>query len=185
MTAHEAFGRVHRNRANGRFTEVLGDLEHEALALIFGLQRVQDLRQPFLELHVDDGADDLGDASNIVRSHVVLVLELKRFRAGDDLDQFLRDHGLARAIVGDRLFADHVTGVSRRVVHGAHARALLRGGVLKKCPEDLRREATGQELGEDFLLLRLIFVDRLAKTWVPFREHGWDDLLRRRDLRDH
>jgi hypothetical protein len=62
---------------------------------------------------------------------------------------------------------------------------LLRGGVLKESPEDLRREATGQKLDEDFLLLRLVLIDRLAKTWVPFREHGWDDLLRRGDLRDH
>ena len=42
---------------------MLGDLEHEALALVLGLQRVQDRRQVAFELHVDDGADDLGDVS--------------------------------------------------------------------------------------------------------------------------
>ena len=42
---------------------MLGDFEHQALALVLGLQRVQDRRQVALELHVDDGADDLGDVS--------------------------------------------------------------------------------------------------------------------------
>ena len=66
LAAHETFGGVHRNGAHGRFAEMLGDLEHEAVAVVLGLQRVQDLRQLFLELHVDDGADDLGDASDFV-----------------------------------------------------------------------------------------------------------------------
>ena len=46
------------------FAEVLGDLEDEALAVIIGFERVQDLRQMVLELHVDDGADDLGDLAD-------------------------------------------------------------------------------------------------------------------------
>ena len=54
--------------------EVLRDLEHEAAAVVVGLQRVEDLGQVALELHVDDGADDLGDlaAGAVVRPcHVV------------------------------------------------------------------------------------------------------------------
>ena len=46
------------------FAEVLGDFEHQPFALVFGFQRVQDLRQVPLELHVDDGADDLRDLSD-------------------------------------------------------------------------------------------------------------------------
>jgi len=42
---------------------VLGDLEDEAVAEVVGLERVQDLRQGAIELHVDDGADDLGNAA--------------------------------------------------------------------------------------------------------------------------
>ncbi len=38
---------------------MLGDFEHEAVAVILGLERVQDLRQMLGELHVDHGAHDL------------------------------------------------------------------------------------------------------------------------------
>ena len=49
--------------------EMLGDFEHQAVALVLGLQRVEDRRQVVLELHVDDGADDLGDASDFAGHH--------------------------------------------------------------------------------------------------------------------
>ena len=58
--------RVHRDRAHGVLAEMLGDFEHQAVALVVGLQRVQDRRQMAVELHVDDGADDLGDASDLI-----------------------------------------------------------------------------------------------------------------------
>ena len=58
---------------------------------------------------------------------------------------------------------DHVARVAGRVVHGAHARALLRGGVFEQCAEDLRRDVARQELGEDFILLGLEFVDRAGQ----------------------
>ena len=38
---------------------MLGDLEHEAVAVVLRLERVQDLGQLIVELHVDDGAHDL------------------------------------------------------------------------------------------------------------------------------
>ena len=62
--ADQALGRVHRDGAHGRLAEVLGDLEHQALAVVVGFERVQDLRQLAVELHVDDGADDLGDLAD-------------------------------------------------------------------------------------------------------------------------
>src|SRR3954447_10600444 len=84
------------------------------------------------------------------------VSSLKRLGAGDDLDQLLGDHRLARAVIGERLLADHLAGVSRRVVHRAHARALLGRGVLQECAEDLYREIARQQLGQDLVLLRLV-----------------------------
>ena len=46
-------------RADGVLAEMLGDFEHEAVAVVRRLERVQDRRQVAVELHVDDGADDL------------------------------------------------------------------------------------------------------------------------------
>ena len=46
--------------------EMLRDFEHQAVAAVLGLERVQDRRQMAFELHVDDGADDLGDLSGCV-----------------------------------------------------------------------------------------------------------------------
>jgi hypothetical protein len=54
---------IHGDAAHGGFAELLGDFEHEAVALVLGFERVQDFRQMAVELHVDDGADDLGDAA--------------------------------------------------------------------------------------------------------------------------
>ena len=66
--ADEAVGRVHRDGADGDLAEVLGDLEHEALAVVVGLERVQDLGQVAFELDVDDRADDLGNLAGFVVS---------------------------------------------------------------------------------------------------------------------
>ena len=63
LAAGEAFGRVHGDAADGVLAELLGDFENEPVALILGLERVQDLGQVALELDVDDGADDLRDAA--------------------------------------------------------------------------------------------------------------------------
>ena len=59
-TAHQALGRVHRDAADGVLAKVLGDFQNQTLAVVVGLQRVQDRRQVAFELHVHDGADDLG-----------------------------------------------------------------------------------------------------------------------------
>ena len=44
---------------------MLGDLEHEAIALVRRLERVENCRQVPVELHVDDGARDLANATNM------------------------------------------------------------------------------------------------------------------------
>src|ERR1700757_3770706 len=54
------------------------------------------------------------------------------FGAGDDLDQFLGDVGLARAVVVQSQALDHVAGVARRIVHRGHARAVLAGGAFQQ-----------------------------------------------------
>ena len=66
LAAHQAFGRVHGDAAHGVFAQMLGNFEHQAVAAIVGFERVQDLRQVSLELHVDDGAGDLRDARPVV-----------------------------------------------------------------------------------------------------------------------
>ena len=75
LAAHQALGGVHRDGAHGVLAEMLRDFEHQAVAAVLGLERVQDRRQVILELHVDDGADDLGDLSDCVGrgGHSVLV----------------------------------------------------------------------------------------------------------------
>ena len=64
LAAHEAFGGVHGDGAHGVLAQVLRHLEHEARAVVLGLERVEDRRQIIVELHVDDGARHLPDATN-------------------------------------------------------------------------------------------------------------------------
>ena len=66
LTAHQAFGDVHRNGANRRFAEMLGYFQHQAGIAVLGLERIQNRRQMAVELHVDDRADHLGDLSGLV-----------------------------------------------------------------------------------------------------------------------
>ena len=64
LAAHQAFRGVHRDGAHRRLAEMLRHFEHQAVAAVLGLERVQDRGQVALELHVDDGADDLGDLAD-------------------------------------------------------------------------------------------------------------------------
>ena len=59
LAADEALGRVHRDRAHRVLAEVLRHLEHEPDVVVLDLERVEDRGQVVVELHVDDGADDL------------------------------------------------------------------------------------------------------------------------------
>jgi peptide chain release factor 1 len=78
LAAHQTFGHVHRDRAHGGLTEMLGDFEHEADASVPGFQRIENGRQVALELHVDNGAHDLGDATDLVSccGHELLSFEI-------------------------------------------------------------------------------------------------------------
>ena len=48
------------------FPEMLGNFEHEAVALVARLQRIEDGGEVTFKLHVDDGADHLGDMSDSI-----------------------------------------------------------------------------------------------------------------------
>ena len=62
LAADQALGGVHGDGAHRVLAEMLGDLEDEPVAVVLGLERVQDRRQVPVELHVDHGAGHLGDA---------------------------------------------------------------------------------------------------------------------------
>ena len=61
------FRNVHRDAAHGVFAQVLRDFQNQPRASVVGFQRVENGRQFAVELHVDDGADHLGDAAGGVR----------------------------------------------------------------------------------------------------------------------
>ena len=78
LTAHQTLGGVHRDGAHRGFAEMLRNLEHQAVAAVLGFDGVENGRQMAFELHVDDGADDLRDASGLVGGgcHGNISLEL-------------------------------------------------------------------------------------------------------------
>ena len=61
LATHEALRRVERNRTDRVATQMLGDLEDETVLGALDLEGVVDRREFSIELHVDDGTDDLGD----------------------------------------------------------------------------------------------------------------------------
>ncbi len=61
LAAHQTFGGIHGNGAHGVLAEMLGNFEHEAVAVIVGHKRVQDFRQLITELNVDHGSHHLAD----------------------------------------------------------------------------------------------------------------------------
>ena len=129
LTTRQALGNIHRDAADGILAEVLRDFQHQPVAVVAGLERVQDLGQMPFELHVHHRTDDLRDlAGRAVRAGLVQAVvagvvghivhdrlsalvrarrpsseELEGFGARDDLDQFLRDHRLTGAVVDLRL----------------------------------------------------------------------------------
>src|SRR5262245_17964129 len=76
---------------------------------------------------------------------LLLWSELDGLGAGDDLDQFLRDIRLPRAVVVDGQAVDHFPGVAGRAVHRGHARTFLAGAVLQQRLVDLHRQIVRQQ----------------------------------------
>ncbi len=81
LAAHQALARIHGDGAHGQFAEVLRNLEHQAVALVLGFQRVEDRRQMIVEMNVDDGADDLGDTSDIGSTWSVPICKTRNHSA--------------------------------------------------------------------------------------------------------
>ena len=95
LAAGEAVGRVHGDGANDILAEVLGDLEHQAVAVVVGLERREDRRQVAFEGDVDDGADDLADAAGEVARRAPAPAAV----GGGGLGRGLRGLGLVSAAV--------------------------------------------------------------------------------------
>ena len=66
LAAGQALGRIHGDGADDILAEVLGDLEHQAVAVVFGLERREDRGEVAIKGHIDHGADHLGDAAGDV-----------------------------------------------------------------------------------------------------------------------
>jgi len=186
--AHQALARIHRD---GRTVDSPRCWATRApgVALVLGLERVENRGAAAFELHVDTAADDLGDMSDrIGHGRSLLAREnvdcrvTRRPRTGDDLDQLLGDHRLARAVVGQRLLAiispalrwhcpsrSSAPRRTRRHFPGA------RGG---SAPRMLRGRA-----GEDLVLLGSY--SYAASLPPPSPRIRWDELLRGSNLRHH
>src|SRR5487761_48436 len=119
---------------------------------------------------------------------LAMMLPLERLGARNDLDQFLGDGGLTRAVISDVEPIDHLAGVACRVVHRRHARALLRCSVFQERGEDLDREVAWQQLGKNFAFLGLKLVDRALEIrlvlLLRLRNSEGDELLLDDDLAD-
>jgi hypothetical protein len=61
LAAHETFRGVHGDGADSVLAKMLRHFEHETRTVVLRLQRVQDLRQVLVELHVHHGAGDLAN----------------------------------------------------------------------------------------------------------------------------
>ncbi len=70
LTANQTLGGVHRDGTNRVLAKVLGNFQHQANAMVVRFKSVQDQRQVVIELDVDNGADDLGDPSDLFVSHI-------------------------------------------------------------------------------------------------------------------
>src|SRR4051812_26855336 len=100
---------------------------------------------------------------------------LECFGAGDDLDQFPGDHRLARAVVDQRLLADHVAGIAGRVIHRAHLPAVDRWFVLKRRAEDLSPEIARQQPAEIPVSPRFLLEKRRRTRRLLLLDHQRDD----------
>src|SRR5690606_18549783 len=185
----ETFGRVHSNGAHGVFAEVLGNFQYQTLTIIGGFKRVQDGGQVIVEHHVNDGANDLRNATGLLLCHLFVLADgLERFRARNDFDEFFGDLGLTLAVVAQLQLVDHFAGVAGRIVHCGHLRTVEGSAVFEHGPENLHADIARQQIFHDRFFARLVFVDhRGGGSAFAFRalDLGRDDLHGLRHLADH
>src|SRR4051795_11298503 len=87
--------------------------------------------------------------SAVVMLFLRVESSLRRGRAGNDLDDFLRDRRLADAVVGQRQVTDHLGRVLRGGLHGRHAGALFGGRGLQEDAIELELDVLRQDVVED------------------------------------
>ena len=61
LATHKALGGVQGDRAHVVATQMLGDLEHETVLGALNFESIEDGGKLTLKLHINDGADDLGN----------------------------------------------------------------------------------------------------------------------------
>ena len=158
--AHHAFGRFHGHAAHAPLAQVLLHLKDDVdgrgnvEAVADYAQRLIDERHPGLvELHVDGGAGDLNYFADVFCHKFPVfnccpkrssLLHLNRGCAAHNLDNFLGDRRLTRAVHGQGVLVDHVRSVVGRRIHGCHARGLLGGHRFQERVVQLRREIAGE-----------------------------------------
>ena len=124
--------------------------------------------QVVIELNVDDGADDLGDFAGCV-CHVVSPVCLERFRARNNFDQLVRDHGLTRAVV--LMVSLSIMSPALRVALSiADIRAPFLGCAIfqQSCKDGVA--TARQKVGQDGLFVRLVVIERACLIGLVFFE---------------
>src|SRR6185437_11290713 len=62
---------IHGDGAHRVLAEMLGDFQHQPMAVIVGFERVEDRRQVIIERHVHHSTDDLRYSPGLLVSHVL------------------------------------------------------------------------------------------------------------------
>ena len=184
--AHHAVGRLHGDRADAVFAEVLlhlaDDVHRNAglLARVDDAHRVVDRRQVALvELDVDDRTDDLNDFPDIGHSD----LRYSNAAAPDTTSMIAvvieawRTRFMWRVRASVSSFAFFVAAVHRR-----HARGVLGGGGFQQGPPDLHAHVAGKDRLEQRLRLRLVDVVLASPAADQLRPGNRQDLLDDRSL---
>mmetsp|Transcript_10743 Transcript_10743/g.25675 ORF Transcript_10743/g.25675 Transcript_10743/m.25675 type:complete len:533 (+) Transcript_10743:41-1639(+) len=75
LSTHKTLGGVHSNGTHCVLSKMLRDLEHQADGVLLHLKRVEDGGKLSIELHVNNGTNDLRDLSggNAARHHALLL----------------------------------------------------------------------------------------------------------------
>ena len=73
LAAHHAVGAVHGDAAHRALAELLRHLKHQVELADAAGERILDVGQLALELHIDNGAEHLRDAPNIIACHVYVL----------------------------------------------------------------------------------------------------------------
>jgi hypothetical protein len=90
-------------------------------------------------------------------------------------NQFFGDLSLTLAVVIHRQLVDHLAGIARGVIHGAHACALLGSRIFEQRPKNLHRNVSRNEIVEDRHRIRFVFIGGIAAAFPAssLRRRPW------------